>query len=122
MFCMFNMLCFDVGKIFFHKYFRVLQGMLKPWRLRGGRALLSKCIFDNKNNIKTNFDTIASSMAKFVTEKVDNSFLEMRLIEPGDYYKDYFLLLADLSDIDPTKITLQQFSSKLDKGAKLGVK
>ena len=77
-------------------------------------GLLSKCIFDNKNNIKTNFDTIASSMAKFVTENVDNSFLEMRLIEPGDYYKDYFLLLADLSDIDPTKITLQQFSRYID--------
>jgi glucosamine-phosphate N-acetyltransferase len=67
-----------------------------------------------KNNIKTNFDTTTSSMAKFVTEKVDNSFLEMRLIEPGDYYKDYFLLLADLSDIDPTKITLQQFSRYID--------
>ena len=38
----------------------------------------------------------------------------MRLIEPGDYYKDYFLLLADLSDIDPTKINLQQFSRYID--------
>ena len=71
-------------------------------------------ILDNKNNIKTISDTTTSSMAKFVTEKVDNSFLEMRLVEPGDYYKDYFLLLSDLSDIDPTKINLQQFSRYID--------
>ena len=71
-------------------------------------------ILDNKNNIKTTSDTTTSSMAKFVTEKVDNSFLEMRLVEPGDYYNDYFLLLSDLSDIDPTKINLQQFSRYID--------
>jgi glucosamine-phosphate N-acetyltransferase len=55
-------------------------------------------------------------MSKFVTttEKVDNSFLEMRLIEAGDYYKDYLQLLTDLSDIDPSKITLERFSRYID--------